>query len=301
MRLRVCLLLVTLVSWAPERAFAQSEGEPSPAEEQFHQGREAFARGDYPVALRLFRSSQELDPGRGKLVNIALCEEKLGLVATAERHLREIVPLLEARDPRLAIVQQHLIDVGPRVPHLRVDLATRASMGATVTFDGAPLTSTTLGTEMAVEPGSYALRVNASGVPERRYDVVVEEGKSIALTVEPGVAVPPQPAARYEAPPAPSHRRQVGLVVGSTGMAALTAGTITGILALADRDAIESECPSRVGCSAAIVGRAAAGKSLSIVSAISLSAGAIGVGVGIYFVVSHRKSGGAAAAAPTAG
>ena len=301
MNYRGWLLTVTLALCTAENAYAQPTTLHAQADESFRQAREAAAHGDDRLALQLFRASHELEASRGTLLNIAICEEKLGLVTAAMQHFQEVLPQFAPGDERLALVQQHISDLVPRVPHLRVNVAIAAPAGTRVTFDGAPLAATRLGAEMAVDPGKHVITVNATGLPERRYDVVVEEGKALALTVEPGAIAPPKLLPRLDTPPPTSHRTQVGIIVGSAGIVALTVGGVAGVLALADRDAIESECPTRVGCSPEILDRARSGKSLSIVSALSLSAGAIGVGAGMYLVLSSGKSRGTATAATTAG
>lgn len=293
-------ILASALAWcSPRIAFAQPANGPALAEEQFRDGRAALAQHDYKRALELFRASQELDPGKGKLLNIAVCEEELGLVTTATRHFREILPQLTAGDARLVLAQQHLAELAPRIARVRLDLTRTAPADTTVTFDGSPLASTTLGTEMTVDPGRYVVRVNAISVPERRYEVVVGAGDTVALTVEPGVMTPAKPTLPPETPQPRSSRRQVGFIVGGVGIAGLTVGAVTGILALVDRGVIAEQCPTHVGCSSDVLARASAGKSLSILSALSLSAGAVGIGAGFYLILSKGASTAATAAGLT--
>lgn len=299
MRYRTWILAGALALGASRSASAQTAEVLPLAAEQFRDGRAALARNDYTLALGLFRASQELEPGRGKLLNIALCEEKLGFVTAATQHFQQLMPLLPSDDERVALVQQHLADLAPRATHLRLDLSSAAPAGTTVTFDGLPLAAAKLGTEMALDPGQYVVRVNATSLPERRYEVLVAEGKTMALTVEPGVVAQPKPIAQSEAPGPASRRRQVGFIVGGVGIAGVAAGAVTGILALVDRGFIDEQCPARAGCSADVLARASAGKSLSVVSALSLSAGAVGIGAGIYLVLSKGTSPNAPAAGLT--
>ncbi len=138
--------------------------------------------------------------------------------------------------------------------------------------------------------------MTAPGRREMRYALILEESKRASLVVEPGPVVAAENGASREAPPT-SGRRTAGFVVGGVGIAGLAAGSVTGILALADHSAAESGCPLHKGCSAEIVNRASTGKSLSVVSTVALAAGAVGVGVGLYLVLSSDGS----KAAPTAG
>lgn len=296
MRYRTWLLALTLSLSAPQSALAQPEDTHAAAEDLFRQGREALSRKDYKGALELFNKAQGIEPGRGKLINIALCEEELGQLTEAAQHFQEVLPQLTPDDERLEIARQHLAGLGPRIPRLRIDLANGARGGAGVTLDGAPLSEAALGTEMPADPGKHVITVTAPGRREMRYDLTLEEGKRAALVVEPGAVVAAKNGAPREAHPA-SSRRTAGFVVGGVGLAGLAAGGVTGILALVSHSAAESECPLHKGCSADIVNQASTGKSLSVVSTIAFAAGAVGVGVGLYLVLSSDRS----SAAPRAG
>src|SRR5690348_2865501 len=139
MRRRTCLLAVILLLGAPGRALAQPSDAHAQAEDYFRQGREALARGDHRTALRLFQVSHGLEPGRGKLINVAVCEERLGLYASALKHFQEARVNLPSGDDREQLLKQHLDAVGPRVPYLRIQLVTGAPRGSGVTLDGEPV------------------------------------------------------------------------------------------------------------------------------------------------------------------
>src|SRR5579864_5264379 len=136
MRLRTLLVASSLLASTP--VLAQPVDPHATAEEQFRQGREAAKRGDCKTALKFLRTSQAAEPGRGKLVNIAVCEEQLGLFGSAFKHFQEVQVQLEAGDDRAPIVKQHLDAIGPRVPYLRIDVASGAPAGTTVKLDGEP-------------------------------------------------------------------------------------------------------------------------------------------------------------------
>jgi hypothetical protein len=305
---RTCLLAAALALCAPNSVLAQSQGVSAAPAVLFSQGLAALELGDYKNALSLFRASQEAEPGKGKLLNIAVCEEKLGLVATATQEFQQVLLQLDPNDERRAAVARHLTDLGPRIPHLQVILATGAPPDTSVTLDGALLDATKLGTEMPVDPGAHVIATTATDRPERRYDVVVNEGKTFALMIEPGTPDPPKPApivlvvVPKPSPPSDepkprSNTRTLGFVVGGLGTTSLVVGGITGILALLTHSAIESECPKHVDCSQDVINKASTGKSLSTASVLALSVGAVGAGVGVYLVLSGSKSPGA----PTAG
>lgn len=289
MRYRPWLLVLTLSLGASQSALALPSDSHAAAEEQFRQGREALARSDYKAALGLFRRSQEIEPGRGKLLNLAICEEQLGLLTEANQHFQDVLAQLTPGDERLTIARQHLTALTPRIPHLRLDLAGSSPPFATVSADGAPVAKAALGAEMPLDPGKHAITVTTPGRAERRYELTLEEGKHAALTVEAGAVVAGDAGARATAEPS-NTRRTVGFLVAGVGVAGLTAGAVTGILALGDHASAVKGCPSKVGCSPAVVDQAKAGRSLSVVSTVAFAAGAAAAGVGVYLVLSSGDS-----------
>lgn len=299
MRYRTWLLAITLSLGAPQSAFAQPSDAHAAAEEKFRQGREALERADYKLALEMFQKSQALEAGRGKLLNIAICEEKLGRLTEATRHILELLPQLAPDDERRTIARKQLTALEARTPHLRIDLAASSPPDTTVSADGSPVPKAALGTEIPYNPGKHAISVAAPGRAERRYELSLEEGQRAVLPVEPGLVVVVAGTGNVgAASPAPttSSRRTVGFVVGGVGLAGLGVGAITGILSLGDHASALEACPLKVKCSTAVVDQAKAGQSLSVVSTVAFAAGAAAAGVGLYLVLSSGKSPASAAA-----
>lgn len=270
---------------------APASAQPSPAkhaqaEDQFRQGREAQNKGDYRRALDLLEASQAIEPGRGKLVNIAICEVELKLLAHALRHLEEVLPQLKAGDERLPIVQKRLADLRARVPMLRIDVP--GSPEAHVKIDDEPVPAAALAGEIPVDPGKHTVTVD--GRSELRQDVDLKEGERRTLHLS---AVAKPSAAGLEAP-APdeatpsSNRRLTGFVLGGGGIAGLVVGFGTGLASIADHGSATSGCPTHVGCSVAVLGQASEGKALAIASTVAFVTGAAMAGAGVYLVVTSK-------------
>ncbi|NUQ79692.1 MAG: hypothetical protein HUU21_39805 [Polyangiaceae bacterium] len=297
MRLKAWFLALTVALCAPQVSFAQTQKGISAevhakAEEQFRLGRKAQDNGDFKPALEYFRASHALEPGRGKLLNIAICEKEIGLLATAMQHFQEVLPQLAAGDPRIAIVKKNIAELEPRLPHFTISLASGAPPGSVVTLDGSSIAPSALGTDIPVDPGDHVILVTAAGRPDRRYELKAEEGKKIVLEVEPG-AVPlatAQAPLSTDAPRGPNTRRLGGFIAGGVGIAGLAVGGLTGALALSDHSDVEEQCPTHRGCSQEVIDQASRGKSLSIASTVAFAAGAVGVGVGLYLVLSSGES-----------
>ncbi len=257
------------------------------ADEQFRKGRNEQDRGNCQKALEYFRESHALKPGRGTLLNMGLCEKKLGQLAKAMQHLEELLPQLPSGDDRRAIVRDALAEIKPKVPNLRIVLKADSPAGTVVTYDNAELEPTMIGTDMPVDPGKHVVVVEAPGLPNRQYDVVMEEGKRQTLQVEPGSPNSSAPAVSKDS--SRNTKRTVGFVVGGVGVAGLITGAITGGLALSDHTAAEKACPTRKGCSPEAIDIASRGQTLSIVNTVALALGVVGVGVSIPLILTSGK------------
>ncbi len=258
------------------------------ADEQFRRGREAQNRGDCQKALEYFRESHALKPGRGTLLNMGLCEKKLGQLARALQHLEEVLPQLPPGDDRRAIVRENLAELKPRVPWLRIVLTANAPAGTLVTYDDTELEPTMIGTDIPVDPGKHVVVVEAKGLPNRRYEVMMEEGKRQTLRVEPG-GVAAEPAAESD-DGSRKTKFVVGFVVGGVGLAGIVAGAVTGSVALQNHSETEKMCPTHRGCSAEVARLAEQGQTLSVMSTVAFGLGIVGIGVGVPLAVLNRKA-----------
>src|SRR4051812_10098607 len=116
----LALLALTPAALAQTRARAQADA-------LFREGRIAFDKGDYPKACAKFEASQKSDPAVGTLLNLAVCEEKLGRIETARPHLHEVLSQLGPKDDRRAFAKGLLDKVEARFPRLTLTLAAGAA------------------------------------------------------------------------------------------------------------------------------------------------------------------------------
>lgn len=265
------------------------------ADDLFRKGREEQDRGNCQKALEHFRESHALKPGRGTLLNMGLCEKKLGQLAKALMHLEELLPQLTAGDDRRQIVRDALAEIKPKVPYLRIILRADSPAGTVVAYDKAELAPTMIGTDIPVDPGKHVIVVEAPGLPDRKYDIVMEEGKKQTLQVEPGVREegPPKDAIAADSS---NPKRTAGFVLGGVGIASLLTGAITGVMAVSANRELQEACPSRTGCSAEAIATADRGRALSITNTVTLAVGVIAVGVSIPLILTSKKSSEPAAA-----
>ncbi len=229
------------------------------------------------------------------------------MLATASRHFQEVLSQLPTGDNRIPFAKQRIKELAPRLPHLRIRLAAAASSGAVVMLDGVPIDPASLGAELPVDPGKHTVRVTAGPLSGRRYEVLAQEGKTATVDVEPEPARPvivpvPRPhdtgrpaddlaLIQESNPPLPSSgntRRTAGFVVGGAGIAGLALGSVTGLMALSRHSAMVESCSSK--CPPDIQDQIGTGKTLSVLSPVGFVVGAVGVGLGIYLVLSSSRS-----------
>jgi hypothetical protein len=265
---------------------------PAQAERLFHEGRAAFKAEHYARALELFRASYAAVPSTATLLNIAFAEERLGRVASAWTHLREVVAALPIGDERQQLAQQQLAAVGTRVPWLRIELAAGAPTDARVSIDGQPVVS--LLEEQPLDPGHHEIEVTAPGRAPRAYPIDLGEGRRVTLRVEPGPPLARQalaPASRSVPEPELAAPSPAPWIVGGVGVAALATGAITAGIALHERAAAEEACPDPSRCDEEGVGHARTGEILAAVSTATLAVGVAATSAGVVLLLVDDREG----------
>jgi hypothetical protein len=294
-----CMLCIgfAIVSVAGHAAGQQRAS--ATAEALFRAGRDAARRGDHATACEKFRESNRLDPAVGTLLNIAICEEELGQLASAWQHYLEVLEGLFVSDDRLPFVKARVQALEKRVPRLTLRLSTRAPGTTRVRLASTELTPASFGVALPVDPGEHELVVRADGHEARHYPVGVAEGEHEEIVVEPGPPVQARPAvARPKPKPsaavarAPtSGRRTAGFIIGGTGVAALAVGTVAGLMVLDRKAAVEDGCNEQKICTPEAVDAADSGATLGAVSNVAFVAGGLAVLSGAYLVLSSPASG----------
>jgi hypothetical protein len=166
---------------------AHAEGPAADA--LFEQGRKALAAGDLDTACARFRASDQIEPAAGTKANLADCEERRGNVATAWELNRSALNNLPDRDPRSAPLKRRIAKLEPRLPKLVLKLADGAPP-ETMVKEGAAILGAAGGYDvpLPLDPGVHHIAISAPGRPGKTIDVMLSEGKTQTVTVEPGSA-----------------------------------------------------------------------------------------------------------------
>jgi tetratricopeptide (TPR) repeat protein len=212
----------------PALARAQPAAEPpaavdTPAAvELFEQGRADLAAGNVDAACKKFDLSLRKDPRAvGTLLNLALCNERQGKVASA------LALFIEAYDranesssiEQRVAAEEHIATLRPQVPFLVISRAGTALPGEKLLIDDKVVSLDEK--ELAVDPGTHDVTLTAPGRLPFETQVSAKVSARVKLTL-PELAVP-RPGVVRE-----SWRRSYGTFATITGgaLVALAGGGI---------------------------------------------------------------------------
>ena len=227
-----------------------------------------MGKDEVTKACRKFQESQRLDPSGGTLLNLAVCNEKLGRSATAWTQYNEALAWArrDRRQDRVDYAAEHIAALEPRLSYVVIDVPSRAQVeGLEIRRDGSVVRRAAWGSRMPLDPGSHAIEASAEGYRAWQTDVTVDtEGVEQTVVVPPLVPLPTSnqevvrdvgrpslPAKREE-----SSTREVDTSSGSTpwtvyalggvGMVGVGVGSYFGLQAFSKNDDAGEECPKGV-------------------------------------------------------
>lgn len=178
---------------APDIAFAQSDEERAGARAAATEGSRAFNEGNYAEALDLFTRAEAIIHSPTHLLFIARAQVKLGqLVRGRETYLklgREVL----APDAPAAFVnakeeaKKDLTALDPRIPYVSVSVQGAAGDPVVVNMDGVQIPPTLVGIPRPVDPGEHQFQAFSKGLESEVLTVSVKEGtrQSVALVLKP--------------------------------------------------------------------------------------------------------------------
>lgn len=165
---------------------------PAAADPRIDKADQLFAEGKALLGSNLiqacdkFEESLQYNPAAiGTLLNVALCDEKLGRFASA------VAKFTEARDhakeqnlrEHVRAAEDHIAALTPSVPHLAIRLAEPLPDTAVV-VDRQVIAREALG-DVAVDPGERVIVVTAPDRLPYRKTIVVARGEHLAIDVPP--------------------------------------------------------------------------------------------------------------------
>ncbi len=290
--------------------------QPSPedraaAESLFRAGRRLMDEGKIAEGCRKLEESQRLDPAPGTQLNLAVCHEREGKIATAWAEFQSALAQAkkDARADREELARDRIAAIEPNLPKLTLIVPpVSRQAGLVVTRNGSPLQSGAWGTALAVDPGEVVIEAEAKGFKKWRSVVRVEPKGAIEVAVPaleklpdepPKPALTAEPSAAPVAPPPPRKRdlgprSTAGLALAGAGVVSLGVGAYFGARALSKRSDSDEQCPTvdgRERCSSRGVelNDSAARAARAADATIGLGLLAIGAGAYLFFTDPARE------------
>jgi hypothetical protein len=263
-------LFLAALSHMPSSARADETDEPRSRQAQalFDRGRELMATGKVAEGCALLAESQHLDPGGGTLLNLAVCHEKQGLLATAwtEYHDALSAAARDERADRQTLATERIRDLEPRLPRLLVTFPSDAPAGTMVKVDGANLSRVAAGAPLPIDPGSHDVSASAPGyVAWSMHLPSVDEGRLVEVKVPALVHLPPLGIGMR------ARLSTTSYVAGGVAIAGYLTMAVTGALALSAASSANGECdPARNYCEPSSASDATRARTLAWVSTITL-------------------------------
>ena len=274
---------------------ARAQQDKAGAEALFQAGKAAMAKKDLATACSKFQASLNADFALGTLLNLAICHEEAGKIASAWSEYKALEDRARQASPpqldRVKFARDKAEALRPRLSYVRIVLApeARAIAGLTVKIDGVVAQPELFDAGVPVDAGKRSVVASAAGREDWTQTVAVDDERLKVDVTVPGLKEPPKPVAppppKPVAPPPETDNRTLGYIVGGVGVASLAAGVVFGLLTLgATKDA---------KCSGCLVGSDDLSRAedayhrantFGWVSNITLAVGVVGLGVGTVLV-----------------
>jgi hypothetical protein len=272
---------------------------------QFQQALARESAGDWAGALSLVQQVAAVKLTPQVRFHVGLCEERLGKLSAALGDYQ--LAAVEAQDAKASEVAAQVAarteELRARIPKLVISRGKGADYAA-ISLDGVSLGSSSVGTELPVDPGPHNVEAQARGFKPfnttidlaekdlKKIEVTLEANPQSATTAAPGgeEGTTAAPVAEAESPKSP-----LPFIIGGVGVASLAASGIFFVLRANAIKTLDEKCgPDRSRCPPDQQSTYNDGKTYNVVADVTLAAGVVGVGVGVVLFLTRKKK------APTA-
>lgn len=288
---------------------ASGRAQPSPADRQlaqslFDRARELMEKDDFKAACPLLAESQRLDPAGGTLINLALCHERIGKLATAHLEFNEALSqaIREGRKDRQQIAEERIAAIVPKLSRIAIDLAPGADQPTLVVrLDGVEVPKAALAAPAAVDGGRHRVDASAAGrAPWSKEVDVAPTGDLVRVTVPAlrehaaalgrvcasGTTLQGDACVPSGGDSGGATRTYLGAGALTVGGISLAAGFVTGFVALFQAIELSSGCDDSGRCPARLQGTVDAYYAWGTASTVTFIAGGALIGAGIGLLVS---------------
>jgi hypothetical protein len=227
---------------APRQGDNSSTDTRALAETLFFTARGLIEAGRFTEACSKLAESYRLDAAAGTLLNLAVCNEKIGKIASAWGEFRDSISEArrQNRPDREQLASERVKALEPELPFLTIKVPTevRAVSGLEITRNGIPLQAAAWDTDLPVDPGKVEVVESAPGYKPKTLFVNLVNKQHATLKVEPLELAP------IVRPPPPfwTTRREIGVILFGAGLVSAGVGTYFGIQAINDKKTSDQGC-----------------------------------------------------------
>ena len=213
---------------------------PAAADEKTQRADKLFEEGkamldkDLAGACAKFEASLQLNAQAiGTLLNVALCDEKLGRFASAVAKFTEARDRAKEQgmDVHLKAADEHIHALADKVPHVTLKFSVPPLPQTTIVIDEKLVPFDAIANH-PVDPGAHDVVVSAPGhlAYKAHFELTAGESKDLSIPeLEKSITVQ-------------SSRRSIGKITTATGIAALGTGIVLGLVAKRRFDAATDGC-----------------------------------------------------------
>jgi hypothetical protein len=256
------------------------------AEMLFFTARGLMEAGRIPEACAKLSESYRLDPAAGTLLNLAVCHEKEGKIASAWGEFRQsIAEARKANRPeREKLATERVAAIEPDLPFLTITVPdeVRKIPGLVISRNGVPLNAAAWSTELPVDPGEVQIEERAPDYKPKTLTIAIANKQHSTIAAEPLELAP------IFRPPPPywTGKRTVGAIMFGAGLVSAGVGTYFGVTALNDKSSSDQNCPNDAAgvqrCTQTGVNDMNNANTAAWVSDITIGVGAASALVGAY-------------------
>jgi hypothetical protein len=291
------LVLASLFVAAHAHAQGSSASDQTLAQTLFDQAVTLMDQGRYSEACPKLAESQHLDPGGGTLLNLGLCRQNEGKLASAWAAYNDALSqaIKDGRKEREDNARVHVKDLEGKVAKLAIDVEpSRRVTGLEVRLDGTSIRQVAWGEWLPIDRGEHALVATAPGRREYRTTVIIgSDGVNERISIPKLAEAPVVETVVQDRGAAEAHgwlgQGLVGWVLGGVGVAFLGVGIVGGILAIDYRHQSDAYCPND-HCSVRGVDLNDQAKTFAWLADVGIGVGIISVGTGLVMILSAPKT-----------
>lgn len=222
-----------------------STADKAVAEMLFFTARGLMEAGRYAEACTKLAESYRLDPASGTLLNLAVCHESEGRVASAWGEFRQALSDARKanRPDREELARNSIAKLEPELPFLTIVVPDFAKVkDLEIVRNGVALGSGGWGTELPVDPGKVEIVARAPGFLPKTKTVTIQKKQHLSTTID---KLDPAPVVETVAAAEPgwSAKRKTGAVLFVGGVVSAGIGTYFSFSALSNRDKATARCP----------------------------------------------------------